>query len=159
MKLFKCIGRNRLVCRVVMCIQGVAVPYGPLMTGTIRLSKGVRREAGSEESRRRNPGSDVQEAVGQSDGCGGYKANVVWVTRPRTGMPDCHSEAAWVDPTIPGEEGMSYLERSPIAGPLTPDYRSSNATGQGSEKSAEVVVTQPGEGPNLLMQGADGRLR
>jgi len=40
-----------LVCRVVMCIQGVRVPYGPLMTGTIRLSKGVRREAESEESR------------------------------------------------------------------------------------------------------------
>ena len=40
-----------LVCRVVMCIQGVKVLYGPLMTGTIRLSKGVRREAESEESR------------------------------------------------------------------------------------------------------------
>ena len=34
-----------------MWIQGVQVPYGPLMTGTIRLSKGARREAGSEESR------------------------------------------------------------------------------------------------------------
>ena len=32
------------------------------MTGTIRLGKGVRREAESEESRRRNRGCDVQEA-------------------------------------------------------------------------------------------------
>jgi len=32
------------------------------MTGTIRLGKGVRREAGSEESRWRNRGFDVQEA-------------------------------------------------------------------------------------------------
>jgi len=34
-----------------MCIQGVQVPLWTVMTGTIRLSKGVRREAGSEESR------------------------------------------------------------------------------------------------------------
>ena len=118
------------------------------MTGTIRLSKGVRREAGSEESRRRNPGSDVQEAVGQSDGCGGYKANVVWVTRPGTGMPDCHSEAAWVDPTSPGEEGMSYLERSRLWSAHT-GLPKQQCNGTGAEKSAEVVVGQPGEGPNL----------
>jgi hypothetical protein len=32
------------------CIQGVKVPW-TVMTGTIRLGKGVRREAESEESR------------------------------------------------------------------------------------------------------------
>jgi hypothetical protein len=26
------------------------------------------------------------------DGCGGYQASVAWVTRPGTGMPNCHSE-------------------------------------------------------------------
>jgi hypothetical protein len=47
------------------------------MTGIIHLSKGVRREAGSEESRRGNPGSELQEAVAQFGGCGGYKASLV----------------------------------------------------------------------------------
>src|ERR1035438_1613025 len=37
-------------------------PPWTVMTGTIRLGKGVRREAESEESRRRNRGCDVQEA-------------------------------------------------------------------------------------------------
>src|ERR1700752_229788 len=45
---------------------------------------------------------------------GGYQASVVWVTRPATGAPNRHSDAMRVDPTRPGEEGMSYLERSPI---------------------------------------------
>jgi len=45
---------------------------------------------------------------------GGYQASVVWVTRPATGMPNRHSDAMRVDPTRPGEEGMSYLERSPL---------------------------------------------
>ena len=39
---------------------------------------------------------------------------MAWVTRPATGMPNSHSDAMGVDPTRPGEEGMSYLERSPI---------------------------------------------
>src|ERR1017187_4738018 len=41
--------------------RGESPPW-PVMTGTIRLGKGARREAGSEESRRRNRGCDVQEA-------------------------------------------------------------------------------------------------
>src|SRR5580658_3506243 len=44
----------------------------------------------------------------------GYEANRAWVTRPATGEPDSHADVMGVDPTRPGEEGMSYLERSPI---------------------------------------------
>jgi hypothetical protein len=75
------------------------------MTGTIRLSKGVRREAGSEESRRRNRGLDVQKPDMRPLQC--------WVTQPGMGKPDCHSERCGVDPAGLREEGRSYLRRSP----------------------------------------------
>ena len=39
---------------------------------------------------------------------------MAWVTRPATGTPDSHTDAMGVDPPRPEEEGMSYLERSPI---------------------------------------------
>jgi|HubBroStandDraft_3_1064219.scaffolds.fasta_scaffold895517_2 hypothetical protein len=73
---------------------------------------------------------------------------MAWVTRPATGMPDSHADVMGVDPTRPGEEGMSYLERSPIRSVHT--RTTAGATRwDGSEKSAEAIVAQPGEGPNL----------
>ena len=52
---------------LVLCAQydldsrGESPPW-TVMTGTIRLGKGAFRKGGSEESRRRNRGFDVQEA-------------------------------------------------------------------------------------------------
>jgi len=51
---------------------------------------------------------------------------------------------------------MSCLERSRLWSAHT-GLPKQQCSGTGAEKSAEVVVAQPGEGPNLLMQGADGR--
>src|SRR6266516_6767923 len=95
------------------------------------------------KSRKRRTGSSRV-----AGGCGGYQANVIWVTRPGTGMPDCHSENRMVDPTRPGEEGTSYLERSPFRSVHT-RLPQQQCDGTGSEKSAEAVVARPGEGPNL----------
>lgn len=97
------------------------------------------------KSRRRRTGS-------------GYQASVVRATRPGTGKPPSHAGAMRVDPTCPGEEGMSYLGRSPALSRRSDD-RTGNRTGLEQEKSAEAIVALPGEGPNLHMQGADGRIR
>ena len=79
----------------------------------------------------------------------GYKASVVWVNPARDGDAlSSFGTPCRVDPTGPGEEGTSYLERSPalsshIGLPL------GQLGGTGQEKSAEAIVAQPGEGPNL----------
>ncbi len=73
---------------------------------------------------------------------------MAWVTRPGTGTPDCHSDVMRVNPTRPGEEGMSYLERSPVWSVHT-GLPARQRDGTGSEKSAEAIVAQPGEGLNL----------
>ena len=44
-----------------------------------------------------------------------------------------------VDPTGPGEEGTSYLERSPALFRVL-NYRTGNRAGWGPEKSAEAMV-------------------
>lgn len=88
----------------------------------------------------------------------GYQASVERVTRPGTGKPNSHSGAMRVDPTGSGEEGMSYLGRSPVlSGQIGLLHGQPGGTGR--EKSAEAIVALPGEGPNLAMQGADGRIR
>ena len=129
--------------------RGESPPW-TVMTGTIRLGKGVRREAGSEESRRRNRGFDVQKAD--------IRPSQRWVIRPGTETPDCHSERCRVNPTGPREEDKPYLRRSPLWSVHTGLPRG-QSRGTGVEKSAEAIVALPGEGLNLLMQGADGRVR
>src|ERR1035441_10596113 len=129
--------------------RGESPPW-TVMTGTIRLGKGVRREAGSEESRRRNRGFDVQKAD--------IRPSQRWVIRPGTETPDCHSERCRVNPTGPREEDKPYLRRSPLWSVHTGLPRE-QSRGTGVEKSAEAIVALPGEGLNLLMQGADGRVR
>ncbi len=44
-----------------------------------------------------------------------------------------------VNPTLPGEGGTSYLERSPTLS-RTPDYHPGQPNGKGLEKSAEAIV-------------------
>jgi len=73
---------------------------------------------------------------------------MAWVTRPATGEPNSHADVMGVDPARPGEEGMSCLERSPIRSVHT-RTTAGRPDGTGSEKSAEAIVAQPGEGPNL----------
>src|ERR1700674_6139930 len=88
----------------------------------------------------------------------GYKASVAWVTRPGTGMPNCHSErhAGKSDGSgrrrhvLPREISGSVQNIGPPHG---------QPGGRELEKSAEAIVAQPGEGLNLPMQGADGRVR
>jgi hypothetical protein len=64
-----------------------------------------------------------------------------------TGKPNSHTDLT-VDPTNPGQKGTSYLERSPA--PSRSDETILRASGgEGREKSAEVIVARPGEGPNL----------
>jgi len=110
------------------------------MTGTIRLSKGVRRKAGSEESRWRNRGLDVQKPDMRPLQC--------WVTQPGMGKPDGHSEYCGVDPAGLREEGKPYLRRSPFWSAHTGLPRQ-QWRGTETEKSAEAVLVQPNEGPNL----------
>jgi hypothetical protein len=55
-------GRPSAWCAQYDLYSGGESPLWTVMTGTIRLGKGARREAGSEESQRRNRGFDVQEA-------------------------------------------------------------------------------------------------
>jgi hypothetical protein len=130
--------------------SGGESPLWTVMTGTIRLGKGVRREAGSEESRRRNRGFDVQPAD--------LRPAQRWATRPGTGTPDSHGERSRVNPTSPREGGKPYLRRSRLWSAHTGLPRE-QSSGTGVEKSAEAVVARPGEGLNLPMQGAGGPAR
>jgi len=119
--------------------RGESPPW-TVMTGTIRLGKGARREAGSEESRRRNRGFDVQKPD--------RRPLQGWITRPGTGKSNLSFRSCGVDPASLREEGKSYLRRSPFWSVHTGLPRQ-QCRGTGAEKSAEAVVAQPGEGPNL----------
>ena len=92
------------------------------------------------------------------EGCGGYQASVAWVTRPGTGMPYCHSERH------AGRSDGSGRRRHVLPREVSGSVQSiglphGQPGGRKLEKSAEAIVAQPGEGLNLLMQGADGRVR
>jgi hypothetical protein len=78
----------------------------------------------------------------------GYKAVVGGVTQPGMGMPNSHSDASGVDPAGLKEEGRSYLRRSLLWSVHT-GLPWAQSRGTGVEKSAEVIVAQPGQGPNL----------
>src|SRR5437667_2765822 len=120
------------------------------MTGTIRQGKGVRREAESEESRRRNRGLDVQKPDMRPLQC--------WVTQPGMGKPNCHSERCGVDPAGLREEGESYLRRSP----LWSVHTGLPAAAMQRDRSGEVSrgrSSSTGRRAESLMQGADERFR
>ena len=74
------------------------------------------------------------------------------------GEAQCHSERCGVNPTGLREEANSYLRRSSFWSVHT-GLPGQQCSGTGAEKSAEAIVALPGEGLNLLMQGADGRFR
>src|SRR5260370_27728318 len=83
----------------------------------------------------------------------GYKASMAWATRPGTGTPDRHSEryAGRSD----GSGRRRHILPREISGPVQSiGLPHGQPGGRGSEKSAEAIVVQPGEGPNLPMQGA-----
>src|SRR5437870_4585675 len=84
--------RFRLVCRVVMCIQGVQVPYGPLMTQEADNKAMQKPDCHSERLTRGEEARPVLSRI-----------SCAMLLRPWS-----------VDPTRPGEEGASYLERSPL---------------------------------------------
>src|SRR5229473_3575400 len=88
----------------------------------------------------------------------GYKASVVWVTRPGTGMPYGHSErhAGRSDGSGRRKDILPREVSGPVQSIGLPHEQSG---GMGQEKSAEAIVAPPGEGPNLPMQGAGGRFR
>ena len=130
----------------------------PLMTGTIRLSKGVRREAGSEESRRRNPGSDVQEAVGQSDGCGGYKANTA------LGNPARDGNARLSFGSRMGRSDESGRRRHVLPREVSALVRSHRTTEAAMQRDRSREVSRGRSSSTerraeSLMQGAEGGLR
>src|ERR1700684_3805266 len=75
----------------------------------------------------------------------GYEANMAWVARPATGEPNSHADVMGVDPTRPGEEGC-LTSRSLRSGPRTGELPPGRPDGTGSEKSAEAIAAQPGEG-------------
>src|SRR5260370_9565203 len=88
----------------------------------------------------------------------GYKASMAWATRPGTGTPDRHSEryAGRSD----GSGRRRHILPREISGPVQSIVLPHGQPGgRGSEKSAEAIVVQPGEGPNLPMQGAGGQFR
>src|ERR1035438_5206130 len=78
----------------------------------------------------------------------GYKARVARVTRPGTGMPHRHSERH------AGKSDVCSKRRLLLPREVSSSVRSSGLPhrqpgGKGPEKSAEAIVAQPGEGPNL----------
>src|SRR5580693_1606246 len=88
----------------------------------------------------------------------GYQASLVWVTQPGMGTPDRHSERH------AGKSDVSGRRRHVLPREISSPVQSSGLPhgkpgGKGREKSAEAIVAQPGEGPNLPMQGAGGRFR
>src|SRR5208282_85332 len=88
----------------------------------------------------------------------GYKANVAWVTRPGTGMPDSHAERRMVNPTGPREEGASYLERSPaLSVPKRTTVRVTVRDGVGEVSRGRSSPT--GRRAESLVQGAVGPIR
>src|SRR5215813_69586 len=83
----------------------------------------------------------------------GYKANVGGAIQPGMEKPNRHSGASMVDPAGGREEGKPYLRRSRLQSVHTGLPRE-QSRGTGVEKSAKVVVAQPGEGPDQFIQGA-----
>src|ERR1700682_2406689 len=88
----------------------------------------------------------------------GDKASVAWATRPGTGTPDRHSESH------AGRSDGSGRRRHVLPREVSGSVQATGLPygqlgGTGSEKSAEAIVAQPGEGLNLPMQGAGGRFR
>src|ERR1700674_5941069 len=86
----------------------------------------------------------------------GYKASVVWVTRPGTGMPYRHSERH------AGKSDGSGRRRHILPREVSGSVQSiglppGQPGGVGQEEAAEAIEPKPGEGPNLPMQGAGGR--
>jgi hypothetical protein len=97
------------------------------MTGTIRLGKGARREAGSEESHDEIADSTFRKRI---------QGLAARVNRQPKGKPKGHSERCGVNPTGLPEEGESYLRRSPFWSVHTGLPRQ-QCSGTGTEKSAE----------------------
>jgi len=111
--------------------------------------QGCLPQGGSEESRRRNRGFDVQEAdmrPFQRGSAGKRRRCPIAIQTPR-GRSDEPARRSQVLP-----EEISVLVRHT-------GLPQQQCRGTGAEKSAEAIVAQPGEGLNLLMQGADGRFR
>ena len=80
------------------------------------------------------------------------------VTRPGTGKPYRHSER------YAGKSDGSGRRRHVLPREVSGSVRNiglphGQPDGMGQEKSAEAILAQPGEGPNLPMQGAGGRFR
>ena len=73
------------------------------------------------------------------EGCGGYQASVAWVTRPGTGMPNCHSERH------AGRSDGSGRRRHVLPREISGAVQSiglphGQPCGMGLEKSAEAIV-------------------
>src|SRR6059036_3098333 len=73
----------------------------------------------------------------------GYKASVVWVTRPGTGTPDRHSERH------AGKSDAAGRRRHVLPREVSSSVQSSGLPhgqlgGKEREKSAEAIVAQPG---------------
>lgn len=128
--------------------RGESPPW-TVMTGTIRLGKGARREAGSEESRRRNRGCDVQKPDMRPLQGG--------VTRPGTGKPNLSFRTCAVDPADLREEGKPYLRRS-----LLWSVHWTITAAMQRDRSREVSrghSSSTGRRAESFMQGAEGRFR
>ena len=128
--------------------RGESPPW-TVMTGTIRLGKGVRREAESEESRRRNRGFDVQEADFRplQLGSPGQGRGSPIVIRKLWGRSDGSARRGQALP-----EEISALVRS---------HRTTAAVMPG-DRGGEVSSghsSLTGRGAQSLMQGADGSFR
>src|SRR5579863_8000532 len=104
------------------------------------------------QSRMRRTGSD------DTSHRGGYKASVVWATRPGTGTPNCHSEHHAGRSDVSGRR-RHVLPREVSGSVQNIGLPCGQPYGKAPEKSAEAIVALPGEGPNLPMQGAGGQFR
>ena len=124
-------------------------PLWTVMTGTIRLGKGVRREVGSEESRRRNRGCDVQEADRRplQLGSPGQGRGSPIVMRKLWGRSDGSARRRRALP-----EEISVLVRS----------HRTTARATGRDSGGEVSSghsSSTGRRAKSLMQGSEGRFR
>src|ERR1700739_1583221 len=88
----------------------------------------------------------------------GYKASMVWVTRPGTGTPDL-SFRHYAGKSDGSGRRRHVLPREISGSVQNIGLPHGKPGGTGPEKSAEAIVALPGEGPNLPMQGAGGQFR
>ena len=143
------------LCATHVVCRGGESPLRAVMSGTVRLSKGAGREAGSEGS----DGGEASVTGVQTRRTGtGYKADATWAIGQWTEMPHSHPDDATVNPAGPGP-GTQRLTVGGLHARLQ-RLSAGQPAERGMEKSAEAVVAAATKrrGSTLSSRRAKGRI-